>query len=48
MFFRVSVLVDFAVRGEGGGGGGACLAASELSVLQKLRFLVFDALSFII
>ena len=46
MFFRVNVLVDFAVRGEGG--GGACLAASELSVLQKLRFLVFDALSFII
>ena len=34
--------------GGGGGGGGACLAASELSVLQKLRFLVFDALSFII
>ena len=47
MFFRVNVLVDFAVRGEGGGGV-ACLAASELSVLQKLRFLVFDALSFII
>ena len=37
------------LRYEGrGGGGGACLAASELSVLQKLRFLVFDALSFII